>query len=880
MSNKKKILWIGDDIRMHSGVATMGREMILGCAHKYDFCCIAGAIKNPDTGKVLDLSQATNQLRKINDAYIKLYPVDGYGNEDILHSIINQERPDAICMITDPRFFGWLFSLEHSLRKKLPITYYNIWDDIPYPMYNRAFYESCDALLSISRQTENINKWVLDPKNCCTINEPMNGKTLLHYVPHGINEDMFHKKDSTTQEYRDRRKAVFNGKKYDFVIFYNSRNVQRKRTSDIILGYRTFCDNLPKEEAAKCCLLLHTEIMQEAGTNLIAVKEALCPDYDIIFSPAKMPPEEMAYLYSMADVTVNASCIPPGYKVTTKIGPKNIEEIKIGETVLTHKGRFRPVLKTFEYDNVDCEMVKITPFNLNEPLELTSEHKVWAVKKSKMKNKLLNENESIQQYMEWIPSGELSLGDLVMYPKLTENMTENVVFDLEKFIPEYKSRKYLSNDSEIFLPHSKNVLNRKIPLTNDLAYLLGRWCGDGSNNNICFNSDYGNDEINKIGNIFVNIFGGSYSIKPHGQKNKKCTNLFFSHPFIGIMENFFKTICGNSSNTKKIPSEILFNKDETILNSFINGLIDSDGYDGHTNDSNYTKIVTVSNVLQQQLITALVRLNKKIRLAEGTSGYKPGNTHHQIYFTHTSDDNDSSRSWFKDGYYLMSINKIEKYLYTGKVYNIEVEEDNSYTMKSFILHNSNEGYGLSCAESIMCETPVIVSVTGGLQDQIGQTDDEGNPIKFSQGFGSNSEGKYKNHGVWAYPLWPVTRMIQGSIPTPYIFDDLTKWEDIADAYMYWYKMSKSMREKCGAEGRRWACNEGGINATNMCKQYVDAMEYVFHNWKPSKSFGLYSVKDHVGNFMLDKNMGFEVPTIDQVAIETKLEETKKKLEKL
>jgi len=504
---KKKILLLSDDLRMHSGVATMSRELVLGTVHKYHWIQLSGAIHNPDSGKVMDLSQATKDLIKQgkvksdnDDICVRLYPVDGYGNEDILYAVINQEKPDAIMHFTDPRFWGWLYQLEHGLRKKMPLTYLNIWDDIPYPMYNRAFYESCDALFSISKQTMNINRWVMSPENCCTISEPMLGRTLLHYVPHGINESIFHRKDSTLQDYKDRYSSIFHGKQYNFVIFYNSRNVQRKRTSNIVLAYRQFCDNLPKEEAEKCCLLLHTEIAHEAGTNLIALKEALCPDYDIIFSPAKIPPEEMPFLYSFADVTINAS--------------------------------------------------------------------------------------------------------------------------------------------------------------------------------------------------------------------------------------------------------------------------------------------------------------------------------------------------------------------------------------------SNEGFGLSIAESLMCGTPIIASVTGGLQDQIGQTDDEGNPIEFSQNFGSNSCGKYKNHGVWAYPLWPVTRMIQGSIPTPYIFDDLTKWEDIADAYMYWYRMPKEMRRKCGDEGRRWVCNEGGLNATNMCKQFVDGMEYVFRNWKPSKAFGLYTSNDYVGNRIIGNKMGFEIPTIDVSMIDSKIKETGAKLAKL
>jgi hypothetical protein len=169
MNKKKKILWIGDDIRMQSGTATMGRQMILDTAHVYDYIVLAGAITHPDKGKIFDLSQATNDIRKINNASVKLIPVDGYGNEQLIMSIIEVEKPDAVCMITDPRFFVWLFAIEKQIRSKIPIIYWNIWDSTPYPRYNRPFYESCDCLLSISKQTYNINKHVMGVNNCITI---------------------------------------------------------------------------------------------------------------------------------------------------------------------------------------------------------------------------------------------------------------------------------------------------------------------------------------------------------------------------------------------------------------------------------------------------------------------------------------------------------------------------------------------------------------------------------------------------------------------------------------------------------------------------------------------------------------------------------------
>lgn len=165
---------------MNSGVATMSRELVLSTVHKYDWVQIGGAVVHPDKGKVFDLSHATNQMKGIKDAYVKIYPTDGYGNEQMLFSIIAQEKIDAILHFTDPRQWGWLYALEHQIRVKIPLMFLDIWDDLPYPMYNRTFYESVDALFAISKQTDNINLWVRGAENCCCVDGWYDKNGKLH----------------------------------------------------------------------------------------------------------------------------------------------------------------------------------------------------------------------------------------------------------------------------------------------------------------------------------------------------------------------------------------------------------------------------------------------------------------------------------------------------------------------------------------------------------------------------------------------------------------------------------------------------------------------------------------------------------------------------
>jgi hypothetical protein len=160
---RKKILLLCDDIRMTSGISTMAREIVIGTAHHYNWVNVGGAISHPDRGKRFDLSGDTNQNAGITDSSVFLYPVDGYGTPELIRQLIQMEKPDAIMIFTDPRYWTWLFQMEQEIRKQIPLIYLNIWDDLPYPMYNKSYYESCDTLLAISKQTENLNKAVLGP---------------------------------------------------------------------------------------------------------------------------------------------------------------------------------------------------------------------------------------------------------------------------------------------------------------------------------------------------------------------------------------------------------------------------------------------------------------------------------------------------------------------------------------------------------------------------------------------------------------------------------------------------------------------------------------------------------------------------------------------
>ena len=125
---KKKILLLGDDIRVVSGVSRICKQLILSGIHKYDWVQIAAQKNNPDNGNVIDVSDSVDTLMGYGGSYVRLYCSSGYGNPSILRQVMSVEPPDAILHITDPRYWGWMYRMENEIRRTTPcvITMYGI----------------------------------------------------------------------------------------------------------------------------------------------------------------------------------------------------------------------------------------------------------------------------------------------------------------------------------------------------------------------------------------------------------------------------------------------------------------------------------------------------------------------------------------------------------------------------------------------------------------------------------------------------------------------------------------------------------------------------------------------------------------------------------
>ena len=297
---KPRILLLSDDLRMTSGISTMSREFVMGTLDRFNWVQLGAGINHHEAGKFVDVNEDARQKTGVKDAELKIIPYNSYGDIVMLRKILSEMKIDAILHFTDPHYWQWLYDSEHEIRQQVPILYYHIWDDLPDPQYNRDVFESCDWLGCISKQTYGIVHRVGKRTDKVTF-KPLEDWQIT-YVPHGINPDVFKPIDTVSDDVKN---YIHGDKEYDFVLFYNSRNIRRKQPSDVIYSFRLFCDKLSKEKAEKCLLLMHTNPMDENGTDLVAVKEAVCANYDVKFTDLKLEQDKLNHFYNAVDCTIN-----------------------------------------------------------------------------------------------------------------------------------------------------------------------------------------------------------------------------------------------------------------------------------------------------------------------------------------------------------------------------------------------------------------------------------------------------------------------------------------------------------------------------------------------------------------------------------------------
>jgi len=280
---KKTILMLCDHPLSTSGVGTQARWLINGLINtgKYSFRCFGGAVRHENY-----------DLNVVNPDFI-IKPTNGFGDRNLLRKTLAQLKPDALVLFTDPRFFVWVWEMSDEIRQICPIAYWHLWDNPPWPEFNRPYYESTDLINCINYPTYEM------------VHERFPEKT--NYIPHALPKDLY--KPLPEDEVKNIKKALLGPERMDhFVAGYVSRNARRKMPSDIVFSWKMFLDELQEKHGhKKATLVMHTDPLDPEGPNLFQVVDMLGVTQNVVFSNKRVNFQEMNAIYNTFDTIVNRS---------------------------------------------------------------------------------------------------------------------------------------------------------------------------------------------------------------------------------------------------------------------------------------------------------------------------------------------------------------------------------------------------------------------------------------------------------------------------------------------------------------------------------------------------------------------------------------------
>jgi intein/homing endonuclease len=387
-------------------------------------------------------------------------------------------------------------------------------------------------------------------------------------------------------------------------------------------------------------------------------------------------------------------CLPTGQLVVTENGLKPIQDVEVGEKVLTHMGRFRRVLNKHsrEYEGEICW---IRTFGSTVPLLLTPDHPVLAC--NIVRPAVEGSNKLLMQSIQWIQAKDLSKEMFLAYPAISE------VEDRSTVEVSFRRRSKLMDGWTV-------TYQKEFELGEDLLSIIGYWLAEGnvfqSRGKVSalvfnFGDDlreyfYAMDVVGKACRL-----GLTAAIKRIYRPPYQNSHLVYvySTPFANwILENF-----GKGASGKKIPSWILklpAEKLRYLFDSYIRG----DGYvEPSRPEIGYhggIKVSTVSPQLAVGIRDIALKLGYRVSVAvrKGTEDVIQGRIVKvkplfELKLNEYQKRTDS-RIYKDEKFIYLRPREISKIHYKGLVWNLEVEEDNSFCTFYHTVHNCHAWYAV------------------------------------------------------------------------------------------------------------------------------------------------------------------------------------------
>jgi glycosyltransferase involved in cell wall biosynthesis len=151
-----------------------------------------------------------------------------------------------------------------------------------------------------------------------------------------------------------------------------------------------------------------------------------------------------------------------------------------------------------------------------------------------------------------------------------------------------------------------------------------------------------------------------------------------------------------------------------------------------------------------------------------------------------------------------------------------------------------EGFGLATLESLATETPIIVTMTGGLQEQVTKCENVSLETMIKRNKTAARVTQYE-HG---FGIEPSSKSIIGSLEVPYIYEDRLNGDKVVDALVQFYNLTQEERRQMGIEGRKHVMEN--YNFDTFIKQWDEVFTAVHTHggsWETRKNYKAYSFKE-------------------------------------